>query len=125
MIGFILFMENTIGQDQREVKKQQDAEAEYQRLHKRRILDIAKLLKQPEFRRFIWHILSEAGIFRASFTNNSLNTAFLEGKRDLGLALLSDIDTANINAIFQIRQEFVSELKSKEAANKNQEGKNE
>ena len=118
-------MSNDFGLDSREVKKQADAEAEYQRLRKRRILDIAKLLKQPEFRRFIWHILSEAGIFRASFTNNSLNTAFLEGKRDLGLALLSDIDTADINAIFQIRQEFISEAKSKENANKNQEGKNE
>lgn len=110
--------------DPNDLKKQKEADAEELRLRKRRISDIAKLLKHPEFRRFIWNMLSETGIFRASFTNNAMQTSFLEGKRDVGLALVKDIDDADVNAIFQIRQEFVSELKSKEASNKNQEEQN-
>lgn len=116
--------DDNFGLDPQEVKKQEEAKREEERLRKRSIDDLKKLLKQPEFRRFIWHILSEAGIFRASFTNNSMQTAFLEGKRDVGLALVKDIDDADVNAIFQIRQEYVSELKSREAANKNQEEQN-
>lgn len=115
---------DNFGLDPKEVKRTEEEEAEFQRNLKRRTDDIKKLLKSPEFRRFIWSILSETGIFRASFTNNSMNTAFLEGKRDVGLWLIKDIDEADTNALFQIRQEYISELKSKEAVIKKQEEAN-
>ena len=111
--------------DPKAVKAAKEAEAEVKRNIRSRTMDINKLLKHPEFRRFVWYILRETGIFRASFTNNSLQTAFLEGKRDIGLMLLADIDNADTNAIFQIRQEYVSALKSKEAVNKQEEVVNE
>lgn len=117
-------MKNDIGIDKAEVKRQQEAEEDFQRIQRRRIADLRKLLKQPEFRRFIWHILSETGIFKASFTLNSMQTAFLEGRRDVGLAFIEDLDKADTNALIQIRQEYVSEIKAKEAAIKNQEDSN-
>lgn len=107
--------------DPKSVKKQEEQDKEELRLKQRRISDFQKLLKLPEFRRHIWHILSESGIFRASFTLNAMQTAFLEGRRDLGLALIVDLDNADINALIQIRQEFVSEQKSKEAITKKEE----
>ena len=99
--------------------KEEKEEAE--RIEKRRTHDISKLLKQPEFRRFVWHILELTGTFNSSFTLNSMQTAFREGQRDIGIAVLQSIDKADANAVIQMRQEYVSEKKAKEAATKPKE----
>lgn len=51
--------------------------------------DMAAILSQRAGRRFIWRLLSEAGIFRSSFTGNN-STFFNEGRRDIGLKFLAD-----------------------------------
>lgn len=51
--------------------------------------DMATILNQRAGRRFIWRLLSEAGIFRSSFTGNN-STFFNEGRRDIGLKFLAD-----------------------------------
>lgn len=51
--------------------------------------DMATILNQRCGRRFIWRLLSEAGIFKSSFTGNN-STFFNEGRRDIGLKFLAD-----------------------------------
>lgn len=53
--------------------------------------DIRFLLGTPQGRRFFWRYLDECGVFKTSFTGNS-QTFFLEGSRNIGLKLLSDIN---------------------------------
>lgn len=96
-----------------------DKEAKYNKA--RDIADMQKLLRMPEFRRFAWRKLSETGIFRASFSQNAMLMAYSEGKRDIGLGFLTDLNEADPNAFAQIQREYISEQKSKEVADKKEE----
>ena len=42
-------------------------------------------------RRFVWSLLGQAGVFRSSMASSAELTAFNEGRRDIGLALLADV----------------------------------
>ena len=92
-----------------------EAQKEYEKRRVREIDDLQKVLKSPEGRRFVWRVLSEAGVFKASFSLNSMQTAFNEGRRDIGIWLIKDIDRAEPNAYAQMQREYYSELKSKQA----------
>lgn len=55
------------------------------------------VLAEYRGREFIWDLLSHCGVFRSSFTGNS-ETFFNEGKREIGLKLMSDIIKADVDA---------------------------
>jgi len=94
-----------------EINKASAKEQEVKR--DRDINDIRKILKMPEGRRLFWRLLSEAGVFRASFSLNSMQTSFNEGKRDNGLQLLAEMHEAEPMAYSQMLREHYSEAKSK------------
>lgn len=52
--------------------------------------DLRFLLSTDQGRRFIWGMLEKCGVFKSSFTGSS-ETFFLEGQRNIGLKLMSDI----------------------------------
>ena len=49
------------------------------------------LMGDPRGRRFVWDLLAKAGLFRSSLGISPELTAFNEGRRDLGLAVLADL----------------------------------
>lgn len=49
------------------------------------------LMADARGRRFVWAVLARAGLFRSSMAGTPELTAFNEGRRDIGLALLSDL----------------------------------
>ena len=53
--------------------------------------DLISLLNLPEGKRFIWKLLSRCGIFESSFNHSGSIMYFNEGKRQIGLQLLSEI----------------------------------
>jgi len=106
-------------------KKNRDQRKDFLRKHDRDIDDLRKIIKTPEGRRFVWKILSECSIYKASFTLNSMQTAFNEGRRDIGLALLADLNEADTFAYAKMQQEYVSELKSKQNEKKKNENEEE
>jgi hypothetical protein len=53
------------------------------------IEDLAWLMKSKRGRRVMWRLLSNAGVYRQSFTGDALSTAFNEGQRKTGLRLLT------------------------------------
>ena len=55
----------------------------------RELEDVVAVMDTEAGRRFVWRLLSRAGVFTSSFTGNS-TTFFNEGKRDQGLFLLSE-----------------------------------
>lgn len=75
--------------DKRQVKKAgQRARLE----RKRELDDLRAVLATPEGRRLLWRHLAEAGVFRLSFAHGEADTtAFNEGRRSVGLALMADI----------------------------------
>lgn len=94
-------------------EKNEEAQKDFKNLRDREIDDLQRILRLPYGRRFVLRVLSEAGLFRASFTLNSMQTAFNEGKRDNGLWLMRDVDEAEPSAFSQMSREHYSELKSK------------
>lgn len=74
--------------------------------------DIQALLKIPEGRRFVWKLLGLSGMFRASMTGEAMTTAFNEGRRDIGLGILLEINTCDHNAFAQMQSEHFSKSNS-------------
>lgn len=72
--------------------------------------DLKKLLSMPEGRRYIWRLMSNAGVFRTSFTGNS-TTFFNEGKREIGLMVISEVMNASPSSFTQMQNESVNEQK--------------
>lgn len=51
--------------------------------------DVQMLMKTPQGRRMAWRILAHTGIWHSSFSTDNALMAFNEGKRDVGLFLMS------------------------------------
>lgn len=95
--------------------------AEQKRERQKEIEDVKKILEKPEGRRYLWRMLRECGIFSNSFTLNSNQTAFNEGKRDIGLAMLIDINEADKTAFAKMQNEYLSALNSAKEAKEAQD----
>lgn len=52
--------------------------------------DLAWLMQEKAGRRFVWRLLSEAGVFQSSYSESATETAYREGRRASGLKLLND-----------------------------------
>lgn len=52
--------------------------------------DFKWLMGNKQGRRFVWRMLDKAGVFRSTFRLNN-EMAFLEGMRNMGLILITDI----------------------------------
>lgn len=103
--------------DKEEVKRQKEILEQFARDKKLRINDIKKVLSIPEGRRFIWEELKRTKVFAPSYSNNSNQTAFNEGERSIGIAILADVMEARPDAFYQM----FTEARSKEQAAKKQE----
>ena len=66
--------------------------------------DLKVVLGTESGRRAIWRILERCGIYRSSFTGNS-QTFMLEGERNIGLFLLTEIEEADQDAMFKMMKE--------------------
>jgi hypothetical protein len=77
---------------------QERAAAEYaeeeRRQREEEISDLCKVMGSKEGRRFMWRQLSDAGVYRISFSSDALQMAFNEGNRNSGVKLLNDLMTA-------------------------------
>jgi hypothetical protein len=106
-------------------EKQAKIDKEDKYIKARNIADLQKLLRLPEFRRFVWNIWSDTGIFRDPFSQNAMTMSYVCGQQSVGKKLLADVNEGDVNAFGQIQREFISEQKSKETAEKKEEEKKE
>lgn len=66
--------------------------------------DFKWVMSNPRGRRFIWRLLSLAGVFRSSFTGSS-ETFFREGERNMGLRVLAMIHEHTPGAYSEMLEE--------------------
>lgn len=97
-------------------KQQELFNAQERKSRQKEISDIKSILNKPEGRRYIWRLLCKCGIFNNSFTGDSNLTAFNEGKRNIGLDILLDVNEAEPAAFARMQNEYISALKSKKEA---------
>lgn len=79
-----------------------EAQAEARRLE---IEDIQWLMAGKQGRRLMWRLLAEAGVYRTSFNNSGSVTAFNEGKRQIGLILLGEVNDHAAQQFFVMLKE--------------------
>ena len=87
--------------DQKQVKEQKQKEKD---IRKTELDDVKSILSTEHGRRFFFRYLSICGVFKSSFTGSS-ETYFLEGRRDVGLRLLADINESNPKAYAALMEE--------------------
>lgn len=67
-------------------------ELKRQQLRRENELNDLRLICETEHgRRFIWHLIEQAGVWRTTYTGEALSAAFAEGKRNTGLKVFSDV----------------------------------
>ena len=98
--------------DQRSVRKAKQRERQ-ERDHE--LNDLRDVLSTRQGRRFVWKLLGMAGCFRLSFVyGEAETTAFNEGRRSLGLALMADVHEADAEKYVQMANEANGEARTKE-----------
>lgn len=55
--------------------------------------DVRAVMNTHEGRRFAWHLLEQAGIYRSSYSHEPQAMAFNEGRRSSGLQLMGILTT--------------------------------
>lgn len=76
--------------------------------HEILLANFRELLKTKAGKAIIWEILSMCGIYNNTFQGNS-NTFFLEGKRAIGLEILSLMNDADNEAYAKLQLEKAKE----------------
>ena len=77
--------------------------------------DFSLLAKNPAFRRFLWKNLELCGLFQLSYRRGDTHeSALREGRRSVGLDLLSIMHTADPGLFVQMQHEHASDIKSRE-----------
>lgn len=64
--------------------------------------DFKKLVTVPEFRRFFWELLSRTGIYTTSFHQSGSVVYFNEGRREIGLRYMSEINDMAPEALLKM-----------------------
>lgn len=70
-----------------------------------KLTDLKEILSLKAGRRLLWRYLSECGMFRTSFDGNGSRVFFLEGMRNVGLIIHSEIVAADPEAYFLMMKE--------------------
>ena len=73
-----------------ELRERDLTDAQKQRIKKIEEDDFRWLMAEKRGRRIMWRLLERTRVYQSSFTGNS-QTFFLEGTRNVGLMLISDI----------------------------------
>lgn len=77
--------------------------------------DLFFLLQHREGRRWLWHLLGRCGIYESSRRDLPHDVYFQEGRRDVGLKLLADVNDADEKALPLMMRE-AQEDEAREAA---------
>ena len=94
------------------------ANAQEERLTREKELnDLRWVMGSKQGRRFMWRLLSGAGLFRSSFSVDSAVMAFNEGFRNAGLQQLNDIMEACPDRYTEMLTEHKAEKEKNEHRN--------
>lgn len=90
-----------VGDEQQYKKRRTKAQSK----RDQELYELRDLLQDKTFRRLMWRMLENCGVYTSSFTSDTHLTAFNEGERNIGLWLLSEIEQAAKEAYPLMRME--------------------
>lgn len=97
---------NAADEESVRTRKRKDEQVRDRELH-----DMRSVMETVEGRRFVWRLLSQAGVFRTSFTGNS-TTFFNEGMRNIGLIVMADVQEACADKYLEMMNESKKDLET-------------
>ncbi|WP_250533974.1 endopeptidase [Caballeronia sp. AZ10_KS36] len=98
------------------LEQQRDAQREQSKFELSIELDDLRwLMSGKRGRRFMWRVLSDAGIYRQSFEGNTNWSIFNEGKRSIALRLVAQIHSIDNGA--DLYAQMATEAKVKDKPN--------
>lgn len=74
--------------------------------------DLRDALSTPNGRRFVWRLIEGAGAVKASFAGDGTTTAYNEGRRAVGLALMLEAQRVDADAFVRMFSEQVAAASS-------------
>jgi len=89
-------------------KQVQRAEKKAVVRRRQEIEDIREVLRTAPGRRLCWRLLEHCGVYRSTWAEGSL-IHFNEGKRDIGLYILSEIGEADAHALLKMMTEVANQ----------------
>lgn len=81
---------------------------------KRRIEDMKAVIKTPQGRRLIFWLLEQSGYFDCGFIQDSNRMYYFQGRREIGKAIIKDLEIADPTSFSKMQFEAYSERKSEE-----------
>ena len=95
--------------------------AQAQLLAQTEIEDFVWLMSDKRGRRIVWRLLSEAGVFRASYVPgiDAMQTAFAEGGRSQGLKLMAWIAEHCPDRFSEMQKEAQNHVRRSTSSNRN------
>lgn len=101
--------------DQRSVRK---AGQQARLQDKRERDDLAFVMSEYAGRRFIWKLLTKAGVFRTTYVAGSFDlTAMQEGRRSMGLELMAEIHQLDPSYYLSMAKEAAATARQDEHTN--------
>lgn len=76
--------------------------------------DVEDLMEIPQFRRYVWQLLTDFRVFRQTYHQDSRQHALQEGMRMAGLRIMSDVSVSDDQ--YLVMQKEASERSKREAA---------
>ncbi len=73
--------------------------------------DLRRVVKDPEGRRVVYSFIEKTDPFRTSFSSDALEMARREGRKQIGLSIIQDLDAAKPGVFLQMNREYMSEKK--------------
>lgn len=89
-------------------EEQESQEARNERVRKQDqeyLNALREVIETHAGRKVLWRLLSRAGVFRGTYTQDSGQAAFNEGRRNEGLSLLLDLEKADKGALLRLIRE--------------------
>jgi len=72
--------------------------------------DLRSVLDSYKGRAVLWRLLEQCGVYRLSYSGEALESAFKEGNRQIGLWLLSEIQSVVPGAYLKMQQEAMKRV---------------
>lgn len=92
-------------------EQREDALARQQRLEQE---DLSTVLSVPAGRRLLWSLIERSGAFMSSYSPDTHDTAYSEGRRSTGLELMLRIQQRTPNRWLEMLGEAMEALASKQ-----------
>lgn len=104
---------------------EEKAKQEQERELEQRRDDLTAVMRTANGRRFVWRLMLDANVFGRSMSDTDRSTAWAEGRRDVGIALMTEVQSVVPEAYLRMLSEQLGRIEPVRPADQVHEGRDE